>query len=149
MKVEGIYNLPAPRDQVWSMLMNPDVLTRCLPGCESLELEGEHHYKAALKIGIAAIKGAYSGSVSMKDLNPPLSYSLQVESTGKQGFVRGIASITLQENGGNTVLAYEGEGQVGGPLASVGQRVLKGAAASLLRKFFEAFEEEVTSVKES
>ena len=143
MKVEGVRELPAPRERVWSMLVDPAILTRCLPGCESLEPIGTHSYKAALKIGIAAIKGSFTGTVSLTDLNQPESFKLVLESSGKQGFVRGVATIKLTDKGQVTDLSYSGEGQVGGMLASVGQRMLQGVATSLLNKFFEAFEREV------
>jgi len=143
VKIEGVRELPAPRERVWSMLMDPAVLSRCLPGCESLEPAGTNSYKATLKVGIAAIKGSFSGTVSLTDLNQPESFKLVLESSGKQGFVRGVAAIKLTDKGQVTELSYFGEGQVGGMLASVGQRMLQGVASSQLHKFFEAFEREV------
>ena len=71
MRIEGTHELPAPREQVWSMLMDPAVLKRCLPGCESLEPEGDNSYKAQIKIGLAAVKGAYTGSVRITDIDRP------------------------------------------------------------------------------
>ena len=100
-------------------------------------------YKATLKVGLAAIKGSFSGTVSLTDLNQPESLKLVLESSGKQGFVRGVAAIKLTDKGQVTELSYSGEGQVGGMLASVGQRMLQGVASSQLHKFFEAFEREV------
>jgi carbon monoxide dehydrogenase subunit G len=48
MKVEGTYTFDAPRDKVWEAFLNPDVLSKALPGCESLERVGENEYKGVI-----------------------------------------------------------------------------------------------------
>ena len=125
--------------------MDPAVLTRCIPGCERLEPTGENSYKAVLKVAIAAIKGSYSGTVTMSDLDAPKSYKLTVEGKGTPGFVRGVASVTLTQEGESTDFRYSGDVQVGGLVASVGQRMLQGMATTLLHQFFECLNREVRS----
>ena len=143
MKVGGVRELPAAREKVWSVLMDPATLSRCLPGCEKLEPEGEHSYRATLKIGIAAIKGSYSGKIQMANLDPPHSYQLTVEGKGSAGFVRGTAQISLTEHGERTDMEYSGDIQVGGLIASVGQRMLQGMSTTLLHQFFTSLEREL------
>lgn len=145
MKVEGVQDLPAPRERTWAMLLDPAVLTRCLPGCEKLEPTGEHTYKATLKIGIAAIKGGYTGTVTITELNPPKSYKLTMEGKGSPGFIRGTATVKLNDEGESTELQYSGEIQVGGLIASIGQRMLQGMATTMLHQFFESFQREIQS----
>ena len=143
MKVEGTHELSAPRERVWAMLMDPRVLERCLAGCEKLEPEGEHSYRASLKIGIAAVRGVYTGRVVMTDLAAPESYSLMLEGKGSAGFVRGTARVELSENGAATTLRYAGDVQVGGLIAAIGQRMLQGMASTLLNQFFVSLEREI------
>ena len=143
MKVEGVHELPASRDHIWSMLMDPDVLTRCLPGCERLYPAGVHCYRADIRIQMNPIKGNYTGNLSMLDVNPPVSYRLVLEGRGVPGFVRGIASVSLIDRGRYTDLRYTGESLVGGPIASIGRKMLQGMTNSLIREFFEAFEREL------
>lgn len=145
MKVEGVRELPAPRERVWTVLMDPESLARCLPGCEKLEALGENSYRASLKIGIAAVKGSYSGSVRMADLDPPNSYRLTLEGKGAPGFVRGSARVVLVGRGDTTDFEYSGEIQVGGLIASVGQRMLQGLSTTMIHQFFTALEKEVRS----
>ena len=125
------------------MLMDPEVLTRCLPGCEKLELEKDNFYRASIKIGLASVKGHYSGTLSVEEPKPPESYKLVLEGKGSPGFVRATASIILADNGVVTDLQYSGESMVGGPIASIGQRMLQGVANTIIRQFFEAFEREL------
>ena len=143
MKVEGVQDLPAARERVWIMLMDPAVLARCLPGCEKLEPAGENSYKASLKVGVASIKGGYTGTITLSDLNQPASYKMTLEGKGSPGFVRGVAAVKLEDEGGTTELRYSGEVQVGGLIASIGQRMLQGMATTMLHQFFAAFEKEV------
>ena len=143
MKLEGERRLPAPREKAWKMLMDPEVLTRCLPGCEKLEPAGENTYKASLKIGLPGAKGAYTGTVSLLDLDPPNSFKMTLEGKGLPGFVRGSATITLAEDGDSTNLRYSGDVQIGGLIASIGQRMIQGTASTLLNQVFESLEREL------
>lgn len=143
MKVEGAQDLPASRELVWDLLIDPAVLARCLPGCERLEPIGENSYRASLKIGLAAIKGGYTGTVNLSELIRPKSFKMTLEGKGSPGFVRGTAVIKLVEQGDATELQYSGEVQVGGLIASIGQRMLQGMTTTMLHQFFEAFEREV------
>lgn len=147
MKVEGVRELPAPREQVWSLLMDPEVLCRCLPGCEKLEREPDGSYRASISLGVAAIKGAYAGVVRMSDVDPPRGYTLALEGKGTPGFVRGTARIDLADKGDTTSLTYSGEVAVGGLIASIGQRMIDGMARTLLDTFFQSVEKEIRSTK--
>ena len=143
MKVEGSYTFDAPRDRVWTMLMNPDALKSCVPGCESLTPSGENAYEASLKVGVAAIRGNYKSTIRLTDLEEPSSYKMNVEGKGGAGFVRGVATIELVEQGEQTVLNVMGDGNVGGTVAGVGQRMLGGVAKMLMSQFFECLKKQL------
>ena len=137
MKIEGASDIPAPRERVWKAFLDPVTLARAIPGCEGLEEIGPGEYKAKMKVGVAAIKGTYKGKVAIVDKQAPQQYTLQVEGSGGPGFVKGTAKITLEPSGETTSVKVEGDGQVGGMLAGVGQRMLPGVAKMLMNQFFE------------
>ena len=137
MKVEGSYTYDAPRDRVWSVLMNPEALRNCVPGCESMTPTGEDAYEASLKVGVAAIRGNYKGNIRITDKVEPSSYKLNVDGRGGAGFVRGVAEIELVDQGEKTVVNVKGDGNVGGTVAGVGQRMLGGVAKMLMGQFFD------------
>jgi carbon monoxide dehydrogenase subunit G len=137
MKVEGVYTFPAPPQQVWDLLLNPDSLRQCIPGVESLTETGTSSWDAVMKVGVAAIKGTYKGKVAIVDQQAPSGYTLQVEGSGGPGFVKGSARVTLEAEGEGTKVSVNGDGQVGGMLAGVGQRMLPGVAKMLMNQFFE------------
>lgn len=138
MKVSGNYTLNAPRERVWQMLNDPAFLKACLPGCESLEAAGPDRYQAVLSVGIAAVKGKYTGTVMLSEKEAPRHFKMQVEGKGTGGFMHGSGDIELAEDPQGTRVTYQGDVQVGGPIASVGQRLLEGAAKMMVGQFFTA-----------
>ena len=143
MKIEGMHELRARRERVWRALVDPEVLRRCIPGCESLERTGEGAYAATLRAGVGAIKGVFKGSVRLEDVRAPEHYRMVVEGKGQPGFLKGAGDLDLEEReGGATVIRYAGDVQVGGTIASVGQRMIQGAAKMMAAQFFTAVEAE-------
>lgn len=138
MKVSGTHLLNAPRDRVWQCLNDPAFLKECLPGCESMEATGPDQYRVTLTVGIAAVKGKYAGSVTLSEKEPPQRFKMQVEGKGTGGFMQGTGLLELSEDPQGTKVAYQGDVQVGGPIASVGQRLLDGAAKMMVGQFFTA-----------
>lgn len=136
MKIEGSYDIPAPRQKVWAAFLDPARLAAAMPGCEKLEAIGEGEYRTVLKIGIAAVKGTFEGKVKLSDLEPPTRYRMAVEGSGGPGFVRGEAAMELADVGSGTRVSYSADVQVGGLIASVGQRMLGGVAKMMLDQFF-------------
>jgi hypothetical protein len=134
MKIEGEYTFNESRDRVWKVLQNPEVLSQALPGCEALEQIGDNEYKATLNVRIGPVQGKFNGTVRLSNLNPPLSYHMMVEGQGPPGFVKGEGDVTLEEQNGSTIMRYTGDAQVGGRIASVGQRLLDSSARSLTRQ---------------
>ena len=136
MKIEGAADIPAPRDKVWAAFLDPEILAQALPGCEKLEAIGPNEYKATMKIGVAAIKGTFEGKVKLSDLEPPNRYRMAVEGSGGPGFVRGDAGMQMSDVDGGTKVSYDADVQVGGLIASVGQRMLGGVTKMMLDQFF-------------
>jgi len=142
MKIEGTQELRAPRESVYAGLIDPEVLRRCIPGCESLEKIDEDTYAATLKAGIGAIKGTFKGNVKLEDMRAPEHYRIVVEGKGGPGFVKGSGDFDLEEKDGETLIKYAGEMQVGGTIAGVGQRMIQAAAKMMASRFFKALEVE-------
>ena len=136
MKLEGSYDVPAPRAKVWETFLNPKQLRKAIPGCEKLEALGPDEYKATLKIGVAAVKGTFEGKVRLLDQKPPESYRLAAEGSGGPGFVKADTLITLTETDGGTRVSYSADVQVGGLIAGVGQRMLGGVSKMMADQFF-------------
>lgn len=141
MKVDGNVTMNGPQAAVYDKLSNPEVLRQCLPGCEKFDEVAPGRYETVMKAGVAGIRGTFTGTVTLSDANPPNSYTLTVEGSFSGGFVKGVGNMTLTPDGDSkTKVTYNGDGQVGGPLASVGQRLMMPAARMLINQFFKCMD---------
>ena len=145
MKIAGTHQIQAPRDRVFAALIDPQILQRCIPGCESLVQTADNTYVATMKAGVGAVKGTFKGTVRLEDIQSPFHYRMIVEGKGGPGFVKGTGVFDLAENDGATAIAYTGEMQIGGVIASVGQRMIEAAAKMLAGKFFGELEKQIGS----
>jgi len=143
MDVKGTYLFNAPRDEVWKAVLDPDVLSKSLPGIQSLESIGENKYRAVMKIRIGPVQGQFNGTVELVDLNPPVGYHILLDASGAQGFVKGEGDLELVVKGDSTELFYSGEAQVGGRIASVGQRLMESSSQALIQQGLQAFEAQI------
>ena len=145
MKLNGTWSFSADQDQVWKFLIDPEQLAKCMPGCEKLEQVGQDEYAGQIKVGLAAVKGVYKGTVKIDEIRPPVHYKLTLDGKGRQGFLKGTGTVDLDDQGDSTVITYSGDVQIGGPLASVGQRMMDGAAKMIVGQFFKAMEGQMSA----
>lgn len=145
MKISGSYTIDAPREIVWEALNDIEVLARIVPGCERLEQVGDNEYEGTIKIGIQAIRGVYNGRIRIEDIDPPNHYKLIASGKSANGVVDGVGTVDLVNQDGKTLLVYGGEAQVGGTLASVGQRLIEGASRQLINQSLKALAEQVAT----
>jgi len=145
MHLDGSYTFDAPRGRVWQALQSPAVIAQCMPGCETFEEIGADRYEATMRIGIGPIKGTYTGRIHLRDRVAPEQYVMEVEGGGGPGHMKGSGLLTLEERGGQTVVSYDGDAQVTGKVASVGQRLLGVTAKQLITQFFKCMERKLDS----
>ena len=144
MRVEHSRLLPFPRQLVWDVMLDPKVMSRILPGVEKFESAGEDRFDVVLQLGVPAVKGTYSGTVEIANRNAPSSYELRADGKGSQGWVRGTARLELSEEGEGTRVVAKADAQIGGRIASVGQRLVDGVAKTMARELFASIERELS-----
>lgn len=150
MDMTGKQIIPAPRQTVWEALNDPEVLKECIPGCEEIEKTGDHGFTAKVSAKVGPVKAKFAGAVELKDLNPPISYTIVGEGKGgAAGFAKGGAKVSLEETTEDgapaTVLTYEVNASVGGKLAAIGSRLIDSTAKKYANDFFEKFKEIASS----
>ena len=136
MKLEGSHQVEASRERVYQSLVNPEVLQRCIPGCERLEKTGENVFAATIRTGVGSIKGVFNGTARLEDLREPEHLRIVVDGKGTPGFLKGSGDLDLEQEGDVTNVKYAGDVQVGGTIASVGQRMIQGTAKMMATQFF-------------
>lgn len=147
MHLEGTHQVGASAQQIWDLLMNPDVLAKITPGISTLEPTGPDTYKAVSDVKVGPVRGSFKGKVEVVDKLPPQSFVLKMKQNSKIGNVAAEGSISLQPiSGTQTEIVFAGDAKLSGTLARTGQRVMSGVAKSLTEQFFKALEAEVIEV---
>ena len=136
MDLNATYEIPAPIDRAWALLMDIDAIGGCLPGCRGLKPVGPDCYEVELGVSLAAVAGTFKGTVTLADKLPPDSYLLTIEGSGRQGFIKGQARVALASDGDLTRISIAARADVGGMIARVGQRLLEGVARTMMDRFY-------------
>jgi carbon monoxide dehydrogenase subunit G len=144
--IEGEERVAAPIDKVWQALNDPEVLKACIPGCQNLEKRSDTEFAATVVLKIGPIKATFAGEVTLKNLNPPRSYTIEGEGKGGiAGFAKGGADVSLAEDGADaTILKYATKADVGGKIAQLGSRLIASTSKKLAGEFFSSFNEKVS-----
>ncbi|HEX9851843.1 MAG TPA: carbon monoxide dehydrogenase subunit G [Woeseiaceae bacterium] len=144
MDIKGEYQIACDRQRVWQALNDAEVLGRCIPGCEFIEMQSPTRLNARILATIGPVKAKFDTHISLDNLNPPAGYTLTGESKGgPAGFGRGSADVRLEEKDGGTLLIYDARLQVGGKLAQLGSRLVLGATRKMADDFFGSFSREL------
>jgi len=144
MEILGSQIIPASQQAVWDGLNSPDVLKKCLPGCESVELVSPNVFKVIITAAIGPLKAKFNGTLNVTEANAPHSCVLIFEGQGGAvGFGKGSSSVTLKPVDGGTELTYSAQAHVGGKLAQIGSRLIDSVAKKMSDDFFKAFNKEL------
>jgi uncharacterized protein len=142
LKIDGTHKIDAPREQIFDLLTNPLLLQKCIPGCERMVQTGADQYDASISVGVGPIKGKFSAKVNLTELRRPEHYALTMEGKGQVGFVKGAGGLDFADDNGATMVHFAGDVNVGGLIASVGQRMIQSVGKMMAERFFVALENE-------
>lgn len=150
LKIQGNVLVDAPRDYVWNLLFDPQALTNVankIPGVavEHLVQIAEDKYEGAATIGVAMIKGKYQGLITVLDRRAPEYVKFRGDGKNPSSWASGDMALTITEQDGKTQIHYEGSGNVGGMLASVGQRLVDTVGKHLIEQGAQALAEELAA----
>ncbi|MYL97261.1 carbon monoxide dehydrogenase [Novosphingobium sp. FGD1] len=145
MQMTGEQRIAAPRDRVWEALNDPAVLAQCIPGCQSLERDGDDRFTAIAEVRIGPIGARFKGAVQLSDVDGPNGYTISGSGTGGiAGSAKGGARVRLSDAGsGETLVSYDVDAEVAGRMAQLGGPIIDATAKNLAGKFFAKFGEVV------
>jgi carbon monoxide dehydrogenase subunit G len=149
MEINGTYTFDGPIDAVWALLMDTSAIAGCVPGCRELRALGDDRFRAELSVPVAAVTGQFDATISLEGKIPPRAYTLNVQATGRPGFVRGQAVVTLAPEQERTEVHVLTVADVGGAIARVGQRLLEGAGRMMMDRFFECLKKKLADTQGS
>jgi uncharacterized protein len=143
LDIGGKEVIEAPLERVWASLNDPDFLTRCIPGCRNMRKVAPDKYAVQLDLKVASVGGSFEGEIALSDKTAPEQCRIAISGSGTLGHGSGEARFRLEPADGGTLLAYDGTGEIGGLVAGVGQRVLRGVSKYLIGKFFKSVRSEL------
>jgi uncharacterized protein len=141
MNISGEYTFEAPQEMVWAALQDPQVLGAILPGGDGITAVAENEFRGKLKVKVGPVQGIFEGHIQLSNIVAPESYEIAVDGKGAPGFVKATGKLRLTGQEGQTHMAYEGNAQVGGRLASVGQRLIESSAKAIINQSLLALNE--------
>lgn len=145
MEMAGEQLIAASRQRVWEALNDPDVLKACIPGCQSLEKEGDDRFNAIAEVKIGPIGARFKGTVGLSDIDAPNGYTITGQgNAGIAGSAKGGARVRLSDVEGGTLVSYDVEAEVGGRMAQLGGPIIDATAKQLAGRFFSKFGEVVS-----
>ncbi|HTK12297.1 MAG TPA: molybdopterin cofactor-binding domain-containing protein [Xanthobacteraceae bacterium] len=135
----GEAQVSAAPDAVWRMLLEPKTLEAIIPGAHGVEKISDTHFRADVTLGVGPVTGRYKADIKLSDLDAPHAITLTGLVTGALGDARGSGRITLAPMpDGGTLVSYDYDAEIGGKVASIGGRLLDGAAKVVIKQFFAA-----------
>ncbi len=139
MEIDTHKAIDAPKDVVFKLLMDPNVLLETMPGLKSMHLKKAGLYAVEMELGIPGLRGKYQGELRVDNIVPPEQYHLSLEGKGPNGlFFMSLDVRLTSSNDAQTDLHYKGEGGFGDQSNALGQKVLSGAGNVLIGQFFGA-----------
>jgi len=150
MELNGSEEIAASKEQLWEGLNDPDVLTKCIPGCTAMVETAPDSYDVTMQLKVAAVGGSFDGKVALSDKVEPERCRIAVSGAGSLGTGSGTAEFTITEiDAGRSRLDYAGTGEIGGLVAGVGQRILGSVAKHLTKQFFTALRKHFADLEKS
>jgi carbon monoxide dehydrogenase subunit G len=102
-----------------------------------------------LNLKVASVGGSFEGKISLSEKQPPTQCKVAVSGPGTLGHGNGATTFLLVPQARGLLMRYNGEGEIGGLVAGVGQRILKGVTKHLIGPFFKALRREVAAAPPS
>jgi uncharacterized protein len=146
MELTESYRLPVAQQRAWEALNDTEILRSSIPGCESIDPDGDNAYAVSMSASVGPVKARFKGRMLLTDIDAPHTYTIVFEGQGgAAGFGKGNAHVKLEPDGDEaTTLSYTASAQVGGKLAQIGSRLVDGAARKIAGEFFKRFSAQVT-----
>jgi hypothetical protein len=143
MQISGEHRFAGPRQLLYQMLLDPEVLAATLPGVQHFEEVEPDTYESSMRVGIASVRGTYQGRVEVSERVPDESFRLRIEGSGRPGGGTADARVRLEDDGSLTVMHYQAEVRARGTIARLGNRLMGGAARLLVGQFCKAIEQRI------
>jgi len=148
MRMEGTFEVGAPRERVWRCITDPTLMVACIPGCEEIAPVDARRYRARVLVEVGPVKARFNLVVEVVE-ELPFERVASV-TRGEEGTRASILSaenmVSLAEIGpALTEVRYSSDVSVTGRLAKYGLGMMKKRVDRLGVEFAERFRERIAA----
>lgn len=136
---------------LWRLVLDPQVLQACMPGCEAIHRLSDERYEAVVQVGIGLVSARFSTTVDLTPLKVPaerqggLMRLTVAGNAGAMGRGRAEATFSLEPlPDGSTRLRWHALPVLEGKLAQIGQRFVFAVARQLSEEFLDQLQTQAT-----
>ena len=144
MRFEGTQDIGAPRERVWAFLIDPRQVTACAPDVQSVEVADATHFKVVVRTGVGPVKATFTMNVEFAELMAPERAEILARGQAPGSAVEMRSTMELAElSPGRTRMRWSSDVTVSGMIASVGARLMQGAADKTTQQVFACIKEKL------
>ena len=136
LELAGHIDINRSAEDLWRLLLDPQILMRSIPECEELELISPGRYRVAFKVRAGFLRSRFAGEVELKDVVEHERCQLELTAKGTAGVVHGITKLWLlpAADGIRTRFSYESRAKASGMIAIVGSKWVQGSARAMVEQ---------------
>lgn len=147
MRLDHEFTVPAPIDEVWKAIIDPERVAPCMPGATLTAVEGDT-FKGTVKVKLGPVSLLYKGSGEFLEKDEA-SRKITIKASGKDSRGAGTAAatvtVTLTAEGESTKGAVATDLNVTGKPAQFGRGMISEVGGKILDSFAENLSAELGS----
>lgn len=144
MHFEGIADIGAPRERVWAFVTDAEKVSRCGPDVQRVDVIDPTHFKIVTRAGVGPIRTTFTLDVVFAELRAPEHAAVRARGQAPGSAVEMTNTLDLADAApGRTVLRWASDVTVSGKIASVGARLMQGAADKVTQQVFACIKEQL------
>ncbi|KAA9165766.1 carbon monoxide dehydrogenase [Amycolatopsis acidicola] len=150
MRLDHEFTVPAPPDQVWREVTDPESVAPCMPGATLTKVEGDS-FTGNVKVKLGPISLLYKGSGEFLEKDES-ARKIVIKASGKDSRGAGTAAatvtVTLSAEGTGTKGKVETDLNVTGRPAQFGRGMISEVGGKILDQFAQNLAEKLTASEE-
>ena len=137
MHLGGTFSVHRGKGEVFSFLMDARRWADCLDDPHTLEVLDPGHFEGTLTTGISFLRGTFRFRGEYGNTVPGTRLEATVDGSGMGSGLKARLSVGLLEEGGQTVVAWKAEVTFFGPVATLGEGVIRRTVERKVAGLFE------------
>ena len=145
MKIEKTFDLPHPRELVWSKLNDVHFVAQCLPGASIVEDRGNNNYKGRMAVKVGPMAASFDGDIAIDSRRDDWTAVVSGKGSDTRSSSRASGSMTYKladgASPGSTRVEVVSDINLAGPLAQFGKGgIIQEIANRITAEFIKNFE---------